>query len=45
MINNNNNMATTGLSNMNSQMILDNFKSMMLRMEIVNGDAFEVILH
>jgi len=38
-------MATTGLPNMNSLMILDNFKSIMLTMEMVKGNTFKVILH
>jgi len=36
---NNNNIATSGLPNMNSQMMLDNFKSMMLTMAMVKGSS------
>lgn len=35
----NNNIATTSLPNMNSQMMLDNFKSMMLTMAMVKGSS------
>ena len=35
----NNHIATTGMPNMNSQMMLDNFKSMMLTMAMVKGSS------
>lgn len=35
----NNNIATTGIPNMNSQMMLDNFKSMIITMAMVKGSS------
>ena len=35
----NNHIATTCMPNMNSQMMLDNFKSMMLTMAMVKGSS------